>query len=322
VNILITGAAGFIGSRLARALLDRGDTVVGLDNFNDFYDPRIKRDNVETLGSSPRFRLLEGDIRDCAFLDGAFSSASPDAVVHLAAMAGVRPSLERPGLYFDVNVNGTLNILECVKAFGVPRLLFASSSSVYGGNKKIPFAEEDDVSHPVSPYAASKRAGEIMCYTYHHLYGLNIHCLRFFTVYGPGQRPEMAIHKFVRRMHEGRAIPVFGDGSSRRDYTYIDDILDGVLRSLERCEGYRIYNLGESNTIALATLIDRIEALTGLEAKIDRKGDQPGDVPVTFADIQRAREELGYAPSVPIEEGLKRFLAWYREALLPGGERA
>ena len=200
-----------------------------------------------------------------------------------------------------------------MKRHGKPALAFASSSSVYGGNKKAPFAEDDDVSYPVSPYAASKRAGEIMCYTYHHLYDLNIFCLRFFTVYGPGQRPEMAIHKFVRRILNGKSIPVFGDGSSKRDYTYIDDIMDGVVKAVDRCKGYRIFNLGESHTITLSELIAAIEKVVGIKANIDRMGDQPGDVPATFADITRSCEELGYAPTVPIEEGLKRFYDWYKE---------
>jgi UDP-glucuronate 4-epimerase len=319
VRVLVTGAAGFIGSHITGALLDRGDEVVCIDNFNDYYDPALKRGNVGSFLDSDRFRLVEGDIRDVDLLNRTFKTLEPDAVIHLAAMAGVRPSLEEPKTYFDVNVNGTLNILECVKAYGKPRLLFASSSSVYGGNKKVPFSEEDDVSCPVSPYAASKRAGEIMCYTYHHLYELAIHCLRFFTVYGPRQRPEMAIHKFTRLINEGLEIPVFGDGSSRRDYTYIDDILDGVLKSLDRCEGYRIYNLGESRTTTLASLIGFIEVHTGIRAKISHLDDQPGDVPVTYADIRRAREELGYDPRVPIEEGLKRFIDWYSRVASPGG---
>lgn len=313
MKILVTGAAGFIGTHLTRALLDRGDQVVGLDNFNDFYDPAIKRKNVAGFGDCPGFRLVEGDLRDKDLIFDLFKTESFDSVVHLAAMAGVRPSLEKPDLYFDVNVTGTLNILEGIKQHGKPALVFASSSSVYGGNKKVPFSEEDDVSYPVSPYAASKRANEIMCYTYHHLYALDIFCLRFFTVYGPGQRPEMAIHKFVRRILNGKEIPVFGDGSSKRDYTYIDDIMDGVLKSIDKCKGYRIYNLGESKTITLADLIEKIENEIDVKAKIERFGDQPGDVPATYADISRAREELGYAPSVPIEEGLKRFYAWYKE---------
>ncbi|MHC4943931.1 MAG: SDR family NAD(P)-dependent oxidoreductase [Planctomycetota bacterium] len=322
MKALVTGAAGFIGSHLVKHLLERGDEVVGLDNFNDYYDPRIKRRNLEPCMDRSSFTLIEGDIRDRALMEKVFAEHNFHAVVHLAAMAGVRPSLERPDLYFDVNVNGTLNILECVKQFGTEKLVFASSSSVYGGNKKVPFSEEDDVSFPVSPYAASKRAGEIMCYTYHHLYGLNIYSLRFFTVYGPGQRPEMAIHKFVRRILKGEPIPMFGDGSSRRDYTYIDDIMDGVLKALDRCEGYRIYNLGESRTVKLSDLVARIESECGKKAVIERLGDQPGDVPQTYADIERARSELGYAPSVPIEEGLKRFMAWYREwAGLKGGAR-
>ena len=318
MNILVTGSAGFIGSHLVKHLLDRGDTVVGLDNFNDFYDPRVKRANIAEFEGRSCFRQIEGDIRDRGLLEGVFEAHCPDTVVHLAAMAGVRPSLENPRHYFDVNVNGTLNILECMRGHGDPNLVFASSSSVYGGNKKVPFSEEDDVSCPVSPYAASKRACEIMCYTFHHLYGLDVHCLRFFTVYGPRQRPEMAIHKFVRRVDQGELIPVFGDGSSRRDYTYIDDIMDGVLKSIDLCDGFRIYNLGESDTITLASLVGKIETAVGAVAKIERLDDQPGDVPTTYADISRARDELGYDPRVSIEEGLKRFVAWYREAGLHG----
>ncbi|MBU0755566.1 MAG: GDP-mannose 4,6-dehydratase, partial [Planctomycetes bacterium] len=291
-----------------------------LDNFNDYYDPEIKRRNVAPYQGRNGFSLHETDIRDRAGLENLFVRHHPDAVVHLAAMAGVRPSLEAPDLYFDVNVTGTLNILECMKRHEVSRLVFASSSSVYGGNKKVPFSEEDDVSYPVSPYAASKRAAEIMCYTYHHLYALDIFCLRFFTVYGPGQRPEMAIHKFVRRILNEKPIPVFGDGSSQRDYTYIDDIMDGVLKALDRCRGYRIYNLGESKTVKLSELIGLIEKTCGTAAKIDRLGDQPGDVPITFADISRAREELDYTPSVPVDEGLKRFLEWYHSGAVPGVE--
>lgn len=321
MKILITGAAGFIGSQLAHELIQRGDEVVCVDNFNDYYDPRIKRQNIETFLNFKSFELKEGDIRDFDFLRSVFKKTEPEAVVHLAAMAGVRPSLEAPNLYFDVNVNGGLNILECVKSYGKPKLCMASSSSVYGGNKKVPFSEEDDVSFPVSPYAASKRASEIMCFTYHHLYDLSIHCHRFFTVYGPKQRPEMAIHKFVRRILLDQPIPVFGDGSSRRDYTYIDDILDGVIKSLDQCQGYEIYNFGESSTISLADLIALIEKTLGKKAIIDRYGDQPGDVPTTYADVTKAKKELGYDPKVEIQDGLKRFVSWYKETGLPGGER-
>ena len=318
MKVLITGAAGFIGSHLADALVARGDRVVGLDNFNDYYDPRIKDRNIEALKGNDAFEIVKGDTRDADLVNGLFERTRPDGVIHLAAMAGVRPSLENPNLYFDVNVNGSLNILEAVRRFGKPKLCFASSSSVYGGNKKVPFSEEDDVSYPVSPYAASKRANEIMCYTYHHLYGLDIHCHRFFTVYGPRQRPEMAIHKFVRRVYRGDPIPMFGDGFSRRDYTYVDDILDGVIKSLDRCSGYRIYNFGESNTITLKDLIAAVEKATGKTANIERHPDQPGDVPATFADVTRAKSELDYAPRVPVEEGIARFVKWYLKVVAAG----
>jgi len=320
LKILITGAAGFIGSKLTEALIRRGDEIVCIDNFNDFYDPQIKRKNIEPFLDTKAFELVGGDIRNLELVDDVFKKTEPEAVVHLAAMAGVRPSLEAPNIYFDVNVTGSLNILQSIRKYGKPKLCFASSSSVYGGNKKVPFSEEDDVSRPVSPYAASKRAAEIMCYTFHHLYDLPIHCHRFFTVYGPGQRPEMAIHKFVRRILLGKPLPMFGDGGSKRDYTYIDDILDGVIKSLDQCEGYRIYNFGESSTISLADLITLIEKTIGKKAQIERHDDQPGDVPITFADITRAKEELGYDPKVSVVEGLKRFFDWYKEMKLPGGE--
>ena len=252
-RILVTGGAGFIGSQVARALLARGDEVWILDNFNDFYDPAIKRRNVAELEGP---NLVEGDIRDREGMARLFAEGRFDAVCHLAAMAGVRPSLEDPLHYQDVNVRGTLVLLEEARRWPGQRFVFASSSSVYGANEDVPFREVDDIHHPVSPYAATKRAGELLCYTHHHLYEIPTTCLRFFTVYGPRQRPEMAIHKFVRHTLEGRPIPFFGDGSTRRDYTYIDDIVDGVVRSIDRCEGYEIYNLGESQTTSLAELVE------------------------------------------------------------------
>jgi UDP-glucuronate 4-epimerase len=310
-RILVTGGAGFIGSHLSEALLARGDEVTILDNLNDYYDPALKRGNLEEIGPGAQF--VEGDIRDAALVADLFDRGRFEKVVHLAAMAGVRPSLEDPLHYADVNVRGTLVLLqEIVKHGGMP-LAFASSSSVYGANENVPFNETDDIHHPVSPYAATKRAGELLCYTYHHLHGFPISCLRFFTVYGPRQRPEMAIHKFVRAVFEGRPIPFYGDGTTRRDYTYIDDIVDGVVRSLDRCAGYEIYNLGESRTTSLSELVELIGEACGKTPILDRQGLQPGDVTITYADVSKAVERLGYSPSTTVETGLERFVAWYRE---------
>lgn len=312
MHILLTGAAGFIGSHLAERLVDEGHRIVGLDDFNDFYDPMVKRNNLRDLLSRKGFRLVEGNILDYPLLEQLFAGEPFDAVIHLAARAGVRPSIREPLSYQEVNCRGTNNLLEMAKRYGVQRFLFASSSSVYGANKKVPFAEDDPVDHPVSPYAATKKAGELLCYTYHHLFGISVSCLRFFTVYGPRQRPDMAIHKFTRLIDAGDKVPIFGDGSSRRDYTFITDIIDGVVAALDRCQGYAIYNLGESRTVELSYLVSLISGCLGKEAKVERLPEQPGDVPITYADISRAREELGYAPKVPIEEGIERFVAWYR----------
>lgn len=321
-HILLTGAAGFIGSHLAERLLARGDTVVGLDNFNDFYDPSIKRGHAKLLEAHAGFRMVEGDIRDEALLRELFDDEDFDSVIHLAAMAGVRPSLEQPAHYHDVNCTGTTRLLEAARLAGVTRFIFGSSSSVYGGNEKVPFHEDDDVSGPVSPYAATKRANELTCFTYHHLYGMDIACLRFFTVYGPRQRPEMAIHKFVRLVDEGKPLPCYGDGSSERDYTFVDDILDGLIKAHDKTQGYRIYNLGESDTISLRDLVAAIGRATGKEPQVDWQPMQPGDVPRTFADVSRAKDELGYDPRVHIDEGLQRFVAWYRGPDGPGGADA
>lgn len=312
-SVLITGGAGFIGSHLAERLLSEGRQVVCLDNFNDYYDPAIKRANITDALSDPNYSLVEGDVLDAKLLDELFSTGGFDAIVHLAARAGVRPSLLNPALYEQVNVSGTLNLLERAKNAGVGHFVFGSSSSVYGANTKVPFSESDSVDRPVSPYAATKRAGELVCYTYHYLYKLPITCLRFFTVYGPRQRPDMAIHKFTRLIDEGREVPFFGDGRSRRDYTYIDDIIAGVLNSMQKPDGYKVYNLGESRTTELQELIGLIEAGLGKRANLNRLPDQPGDVPVTFADIDLARRELGYAPKTLVTEGIRRFIAWYTE---------
>jgi len=310
MRVLVTGGAGFIGSHLCEALLARGDAVTVLDNFNDFYDPELKRRNVRALEGA---ELVEGDVRDRELVEGLFESGAFDAVVHLAAMAGVRPSVADPLLYEDVNVRGTLILLEAARQQPGLRFVFASSSSVYGGNTEVPFKETDDIPRPVSPYAATKRAGELLAYTYHHLHDLPVTCLRFFTVYGPRQRPEMAIHAFVRKVLAGEPLPFFGDGTTRRDYTYVDDIVDGVVRAIDRCAGYEIYNLGESATTSLAELVEMIGDVCGEEVRLDRQPLQPGDVLVTYADVAKARARLGYAPGIGVREGLERFVAWYRE---------
>jgi UDP-glucuronate 4-epimerase len=311
MKILLTGGAGFIGSWVGERLLDMGHEVVCIDNFNEFYDPEIKRANLRSALSSPRFTLCEGDITDRRLLDDIFAATRFDAIVHLAAWAGVRPSIEHPEIYEEVNVGGTLNLLQRARHTRVPRFVFASSSSVYGGRTDPPFSEDDVVARPVSPYAATKLAGEVLCHTYHHLFDISVTCLRYFTVYGPRQRPEMAIHKFARLMHQGRPVPLFGDGTSSRDYTFIDDIVDGTVRALERCEGYEVINLGESRTTTLVELVRTVGAVLGVEPEIEWLPDQPGDVPITFADVSKAREKLGYDPSTPVEVGVKRFVEWY-----------
>jgi UDP-glucuronate 4-epimerase len=310
MKVLVTGGAGFIGSHLAERLLDRGHEVVCLDNFNDFYDPALKRRNIEKAFWSNRYTLVTGDILDRELLARVFST-SFDAVVHLAAYAGVRPSIERPDIYQRVNVEGTLNLLERCRLHGVDRFIFASSSSVYGGRTEVPFKEEDDIMRPISPYAATKVAGEAMCYTFHHLFGMNVHALRYFTVYGPRQRPEMAIHLFTNLIMRDEAVPVFGDGLSARDYTYVDDIVNGTVASLENCEGYEVINLGGSKTTSLNTLIKLISERLGKTPLLDRSPNQPGDVPITFANVSRAEKLLGYQPKVDIVNGIDLFCTWY-----------
>ncbi len=310
-KILVTGGAGFIGAHLCEGLLRRGDTVVALDSFDDFYDPAVKRANLAACLENERFTLAEGDIRDADFVKEATKGV--DAIVHLAARAGVRPSIEHPLLYQDVNVGGTMVMLEAARRHGVRRFIFAGSSSVYGNNEKIPFCESDNVDFPISPYAATKKAGELLCHTYHHLYGLDVTCLRYFTVYGPRQRPDLAIHKFARLIEAGAPIPVFGDGSMMRDFTYIDDTIAGTLAAIERCGGYHIYNLGESTPIRLDDLIAALEQALGKKAVIDRRPRQPGDVDRTYADVTLARDELGYRPATDLDDGLARFVAWFRK---------
>lgn len=308
----ITGVAGFIGSHVALALLRRGDRVLGLDNFDPFYPRAIKERNLSALKEFPGFRFLEGDIRDARALSRWGAGESPKALIHLAAKAGVRPSVADPAGYADVNVMGTVRVLDWARERSVPRILFASSSSVYGGNAKVPFSEDDSVDHPISPYAATKKAGELLCHTWTHLYKMNIVSLRFFTVYGPAQRPEMAIHKFTSDLLAGKEIRIFGDGSARRDFTYIDDIVGGVLGALSAPGGYRVYNLGESATVSVNDLVKLLENATGVRAKRKHLSPEPGDVPVTFADISRARAEIGYDPKTPVEAGVEKFVRWYR----------
>ena len=313
-SILVTGGAGFIGSHLVDRLLATDDnTVTVIDDFNDFYSPDIKRANIAGHLKSDRYTLVEADIRNRPALDQVFEKQQFDCVVHLAARAGVRPSLSEPELYAETNINGTLNLLELARTTGVNQFVFGSSSSVYGINAKVPFSEEDPIRQPISPYAATKAAGELICHTYSHLYGLRCVCLRFFTVYGARQRPDLAIHKFARLMTTGKPIPVFGDGSTRRDYTYIDDIISGVMAAIVYDESnYEVFNLGESETVELRELISILEKALDCHAIIDQQPPQPGDVPQTFADITKARQLLGYNPQTHIEDGIRRFVEWFR----------
>ncbi len=313
-NLLITGGAGFIGSHLVDRLLATGvERVTVIDDFNNFYDPSIKRDNIREHLHDPRYSINEVDIRDRAALEQTFKSGNFDCVVHLAARAGVRPSLSEPQLYTETNINGTLNLLELARSSNVKQFVFGSSSSVYGINAKVPFSEDDPIRQPISPYAATKGAGELLCHTYSHLYGLRCVCLRFFTVYGPRQRPDLAIHKFAKLISKRKSIPVFGDGSTRRDYTYIDDIIDGVMAAINYDRSnYEVINLGESRTVELNELISLLEKELDTHAIIDRQPPQPGDVPQTYADISKARALLGYQPKTQIEEGLHRFVEWFR----------
>jgi len=312
MSILVTGGAGFIGSHVVERLAGRGDKVVCLDNFNDCYSAEVKRDNVRDALGTGKVRLLVGDIRDAEVCRTAVADDDLIAVIHLAARAGVRPSIEQPALYEEVNCLGTVNLLEAARGAGVEKFVFGSSSSVYGVNSKVPFSEDDPVTRPISPYAATKRAGELMCHVYHHLYDLPIVCLRFFTVYGPRQRPDLAIHKFARLIEAGEPIPMYGDGTSRRDYTYVSDIVDGVLAALDRPLDFEIINLGNSEPVRLRDLIRIIEEAMEKQARIDQLPEQPGDVPVTYADITKARRLLGYDPQFPIRQGIQSFVEWFR----------
>jgi UDP-glucuronate 4-epimerase len=322
MNILVTGAAGFIGSNLADRLVADGHVVYGIDNFDSYYDRSTKERNLAALNASTAFRFYEADLRDRQALATVFGTAaeagrSIDVVIHLAAKAGVRPSIEDPLGYTQVNVDGTVNLLEAMSAGDVRDLVFASSSSVYGNTRAVPFREDAWVDHPISPYAATKKAGELLCHTYSHLHGMRIAALRFFTVYGPRQRPDLAIAKFTRLIDREQPIPVYGDGSTRRDYTYVDDTVDGIVGAIawirdQEAGAYDVFNLGESQAITLSDLIGTLEKELGKSARIDRRPPQPGDVDQTWADISRAREAFGYDPRTSITEGIKRYIEWYR----------
>jgi len=312
-NILITGGAGFIGSHLVDRLLAEGDwRITVVDDLNDFYSPEIKRANIAGHLTNPDYRLVEADIRDTEALAKVFANAGFDVIVHLAARAGVRPSLSQPRLYFETNVTGTLNLLELARIHQVKQFVFASSSSVYGINCKMPFSEDDRIHQPISPYAATKAAGELLCHTYSHLHGIRTIGLRFFTVYGARQRPDLAIHKFAKLISEDKPIQMFGDGTTRRDYTYIDDIMQGVRASIDYdASMHEVFNLGESQTIELRELISLLEQALGKTAIIDHQPMQPGDVPCTFADIAKARKLLNYDPSTKIADGIPKFVDWF-----------
>ena len=311
MRILLTGGAGFIGSHLAERFLERGDDLVILDNLDTFYDPSIKERNLEKVRAKGEFVLYRENLLDQEVLLRVFEQHRPQVVVHLAARAGVRPSLEEPELYSEVNITGTVRLLNLAQKFKVEHFIFGSSSSVYGAQSRSPFREDDPVPHPISPYAATKRAGELLAFVYSHNHALPITCLRFFTVYGPRQRPEMAIHKFTRRVWKGEEIEVYHQGKSERDYTYIDDIVQGIVAALEHPSGFEIFNLGNSRTIRLLDLIHLIEQNLGRKACIRLMPAQPGDVPLTYADISRAKERLGYSPTTPIEIGISRFVDWF-----------
>ena len=308
--ILVTGGAGFIGSHLCEYLLKVDHQVICVDNFNTFYDPAIKERNISSIINSSGFGLVKADVRNTEELAKVFEKSKPEMVIHLATMPGVRPSIENPFIFFDVNVMGTLTVLETMRRFGVNKLIFASSSSVYGNNSKIPFSESDPADNPISPYASSKRACELLCYTYHSLYKFDISCLRFFTVYGPRQRPDLAIHKFTNKILENKPIQIFGDGNTSRDYTYIADVINAINNSINLLKGFNIYNIGESEIISLNRMIETIENVIGKKAIKEFLPTQPGDVEKTFADISKARNELGYNPAFDFKEGIEEFIRW------------
>jgi UDP-glucuronate 4-epimerase len=316
MNFLVTGGAGFIGSHVCERLLELGHSVWTLDDLNGFYDPAIKQQNIREIQSKGKpFEFVQGDLLEVETLKELFGSVRFDQVIHLAARAGVRPSLQEPALYQRVNVEGTTHLLELARANKVKKITIASSSSVYGINSKVPFSEDDPIFCAISPYAASKLACEALGHVYHHVYGMDVVMLRFFTVYGPRQRPDLAIHKFARLIHFGKPIPVFGDGTTARDYTYISDIVDGVTAVTKKEFGYQIFNLGESQTVRLSYLIELLEKALGKKAVIDRQPPQPGDVPITYANIGKARSLLGYTPGIKIEAGIPLFVEWFQKTV-------
>lgn len=329
-TILVTGGAGFIGSHLVESLLQEDYRVICLDNFNDSYSPLLKEQNIRRVLENPDFELIRGDILDIQLLHDIFSGnylaeprtqtqrpktddRRPTKVVHLAAMAGVRASLISPDIYIDVDVKGTLNLLEVARNYDVKQFIFASSSSVYGINKKAPFSPDDLLPLQVSPYAAAKRCAELYCRTYHHLYNIPVTILRLFTVYGPRQRPDMAIRKFISLIFDDKPIPVFGDGKSRRDYTYVSDCIEGFMKAMNKPMDFEIFNIGSGKLIELQELINLLERETGREVKMEHLDNQAGDVPITYADISKTRRTLGYNPKISIEEGVKRFVEWYKK---------
>ena len=313
VRTLVTGGAGFIGSTLVDRLLRDGAEVVAVDNFDPFYPEARKRRNLAGALAHPRFRLVELDIRDAAPTARLVRAIEPEVIVHLAARAGVRPSIEAPADYVAVNVLGTVHLLDAASRLASrPRFIYASSSSVYGDRPDAPVRETDPVDHPVSPYAATKKACELLAHTFHHLHGLPVTGLRFFTAYGPRNRPDLAIAKFARLIERGEPVPMFGDGTTRRDYTFVEDIVDGNVRAIDRCSGHHLYNLGHSEPVALREMIDALGAALGKSPRVQTLPEQPGDVRQTYADITRAATELGYAPTTPFREGLRRFVEWYR----------
>ncbi len=319
MHFLVTGGAGFIGAHVCERLLHDGHEVCVFDDLNDFYSPAIKQSAIRHLQSLAKpFTFVQGDICDRDALEEVFGGMKFDQVIHLAARAGVRPSLKEPALYQRVNVEGTVNLLETARHRGVRKCTIASSSSVYGVNAKVPFSEADPIFSAISPYAASKLACEALGHVYHHVYGMDVAMLRFFTVYGPRQRPDLAIHKFASLISDGKPIPVFGDGSTARDYTYVSDTVDGVVACTQREFGFEIFNLGESQTVRLDHLIKLLEDALGRKAVIDRLPPQPGDVPITYADISKARERLGYNPCVKVEEGIPKFVEWFRNSKAHG----
>lgn len=313
MNILVTGGAGFIGSHVVDTLLERGDNVICVDNFNDYYNPEFKHENVRLAKLNPNYKLYEIDITNYLALKKIFMKNNVDKIIHLAARAGVRPSIQQPFLYEEVNIKGTLNLLELAKDFKIKNFVFSSSSSVYGNSTKVPFSEKDNVDFPISPYAATKKSAELFCYNYHHLYNIPITCIRPFTVYGPRGRPDMAPYKFTELISTGKPIDMFGDGSMKRDFTYVTDIVFGIIAALDKNLDFEIINLGNSNPVELRRFIQIIEEAVGKKAIINQKPVPPGDVKITYADVSKAKELLGYDPQVKIEEGMNNFVRWYKE---------